>query len=661
MPDQYDSEASLREADARLGLERVMEQYGLPIGQSKKFACPFCSHPTASSIFEMNGVKLFKCHNTGGSHAGACPTGNKPLDAVGFIAAKGGLTRKEAFESYLKQAGVWRDRAKYKAPSGGAPSQAPEGEQAPAQGMGLPVGTISTLKPEMDEDEELIQQCIEVIRHEQRASVSTLQRRLRLGYTRAARIMDELENRGFVGPAKGAEPRDILFALESGGGNLAVVHRDGEVSGSVPAAEVTGAPPEGESNPETIPSAHTAGADNATHAPSNIPGDAAPASPENPTVPSAAAGASHTDALREESKIVDLSGKPVVPDESEPDGWRSLNEFYSRLTFSEQDEAELFYKRGLESRTSFELGFKSNPKANREILIELEKKYGFDELRAAGLYLPEDRKQKKARRPNSQMCGLGITGTFRSGTKGQQDGTDHNDSAKEFSWGWVSPVIIPYFDEQGELIGLRPHKGMGRAGTLLGTPHVYVPRTFRSVAKVQSQEEQQLETEELLNQVGLADGQVARPTQERFHTAVVCEGEFKAAAIWQTIGAGSFRTGTGREDPIGVCALPGISFGKNYEIREELDDWLRRVKCRRVIVAFDSEEKSDPKLDSYKADPRKRYDSQKWAWYLATDLANKLHVRGEVCLLPLPWRNAKGKADWDGALAMLVHGAPTGG
>jgi S-DNA-T family DNA segregation ATPase FtsK/SpoIIIE len=69
----------------------------------------------------------------------------------------------------------------------------------------------------IDEDEEIIQQCIEVIRSEQKASVSLLQRRLRLGYTRAARIMDELENRGVVGPSKGAEPRDILIDLDGGG------------------------------------------------------------------------------------------------------------------------------------------------------------------------------------------------------------------------------------------------------------------------------------------------------------------------------------------------------------------------------------------------------------------------------------------------------------
>jgi S-DNA-T family DNA segregation ATPase FtsK/SpoIIIE len=79
----------------------------------------------------------------------------------------------------------------------------------PASGFGEENG--------IDEDEELIQQCIEVIRSEQKASVSLLQRRLRLGYTRAARIMDELENRGIVGPSKGAEPRDILIDLDGTG------------------------------------------------------------------------------------------------------------------------------------------------------------------------------------------------------------------------------------------------------------------------------------------------------------------------------------------------------------------------------------------------------------------------------------------------------------
>ena len=78
--------------------------------------------------------------------------------------------------------------------------------------LNKPVSTYET--GASGEDEEVIQSSIEVIRSEQKASVSLLQRRLRLGYTRAARIMDELENRGIVGPSKGAEPRDILIDLD---------------------------------------------------------------------------------------------------------------------------------------------------------------------------------------------------------------------------------------------------------------------------------------------------------------------------------------------------------------------------------------------------------------------------------------------------------------
>lgn len=80
-----------------------------------------------------------------------------------------------------------------------------------------PVASLDNDGGGSDEDESIIEQCIEVIRSEQKASVSLLQRRLRLGYGRAARIMDELENRGIVGPSKGAEPRDILIDLDGEG------------------------------------------------------------------------------------------------------------------------------------------------------------------------------------------------------------------------------------------------------------------------------------------------------------------------------------------------------------------------------------------------------------------------------------------------------------
>ncbi|MEO7725607.1 MAG: DNA translocase FtsK 4TM domain-containing protein [Chthoniobacterales bacterium] len=66
-----------------------------------------------------------------------------------------------------------------------------------------------------DEDEDLVEKCLEIIRQEKRASTSLLQRRLRLGYTRAARIVDILEQRGILGPGEGAKPREILVDLDA--------------------------------------------------------------------------------------------------------------------------------------------------------------------------------------------------------------------------------------------------------------------------------------------------------------------------------------------------------------------------------------------------------------------------------------------------------------
>ncbi len=59
------------------------------------------------------------------------------------------------------------------------------------------------------EDDFIIQQAIEVIRSSGKASTSLLQRRLKLGYARAARVMDALEEMGIVGPSEGSKPREI--------------------------------------------------------------------------------------------------------------------------------------------------------------------------------------------------------------------------------------------------------------------------------------------------------------------------------------------------------------------------------------------------------------------------------------------------------------------
>ncbi len=53
------------------------------------------------------------------------------------------------------------------------------------------------------------------MRQEKKASTSLFQRRLRLGYTRAARVVDILEQRGYVAPGEGAKPREILKDLDA--------------------------------------------------------------------------------------------------------------------------------------------------------------------------------------------------------------------------------------------------------------------------------------------------------------------------------------------------------------------------------------------------------------------------------------------------------------
>jgi len=64
-----------------------------------------------------------------------------------------------------------------------------------------------------DADEEILEKCLEVIYTEKKASTSLLQRKLRLGYTRAARMIDILESRGIIGAGEGAKPREILVDL----------------------------------------------------------------------------------------------------------------------------------------------------------------------------------------------------------------------------------------------------------------------------------------------------------------------------------------------------------------------------------------------------------------------------------------------------------------
>ena len=66
-------------------------------------------------------------------------------------------------------------------------------------------------------DEDLINAAIEEIGRSRKASATLLQRRLKIGYARASRILDILEDRGLVGPGEGAKPREIYIDSSPGG------------------------------------------------------------------------------------------------------------------------------------------------------------------------------------------------------------------------------------------------------------------------------------------------------------------------------------------------------------------------------------------------------------------------------------------------------------
>jgi S-DNA-T family DNA segregation ATPase FtsK/SpoIIIE len=60
------------------------------------------------------------------------------------------------------------------------------------------------------ENDVYFNQAIEIIMQQDKASASLLQRRLSIGYARAARLLDQLEAAGYVGPAEGAKPRAVI-------------------------------------------------------------------------------------------------------------------------------------------------------------------------------------------------------------------------------------------------------------------------------------------------------------------------------------------------------------------------------------------------------------------------------------------------------------------
>lgn len=283
----------------------------------------------------------------------------------------------------------------------------------------------------------------------------------------------------------------------------------------------------------------------------------------------------------------------------------ALAEFHAAMPFTPEHEAECLRKRGLTAETCRRAGLRSSVPNNREAIDGLRAKYPAGVLAEAGL-LVKDKRAAGAWKPNPKFCGWGVA---RVKPKAERK---HDEDKREY--GAVNPVVIPYYNEQGQVVALRPHKDSVEGDIA----RVYEPgRAWGKPARAPGGEE-----------------------PAKADLGMITEGEFKALAWWQA---------TGRP----VLALPGIQQVRN--LWPEIEAWMEgRLVGRGVVaVVFDNEAKDDPKLPGFKPNEWERHDAPKWGLYLAR-LVTRAGYDGRFGMLPEAWRDKNGKADWDGALAKLT-------
>ena len=92
--------------------------------------------------------------------------------------------------------------------------------------------SVASAETSESEHDEMLPAAVDVILETKQASVSMLQRRLKLGYARAARIVDEMEEMGIVGPFEGSKPRQLLITKDEW-----IQMQGGAVSASEPVPE----------------------------------------------------------------------------------------------------------------------------------------------------------------------------------------------------------------------------------------------------------------------------------------------------------------------------------------------------------------------------------------------------------------------------------------
>jgi S-DNA-T family DNA segregation ATPase FtsK/SpoIIIE len=130
----------------------------------------------------------------------------QPIDAPRAVRLQGVLVTDPEIESVARH---WRAQ--------GGPQYRPEITAPKRDGKG---GGRPGEDEEEDDADPLLSQAIDVVRRSDKASASLLQRRLRIGYARAARILDQMEDRGIVGPADGSRFREVLVTSDGWGGDV---------------------------------------------------------------------------------------------------------------------------------------------------------------------------------------------------------------------------------------------------------------------------------------------------------------------------------------------------------------------------------------------------------------------------------------------------------
>jgi S-DNA-T family DNA segregation ATPase FtsK/SpoIIIE len=128
----------------------------------------------------------------------------QPIDAPRAVRLQGVLVTDHEIETVTRH---WRGQ--------GAPQYRPEITAPKRDGKagGRP-------GDEDDGGDALLTTAIDIVRRSDKASASLLQRRLRIGYARAARILDQMEDRGIVGPADGSRFREVLITPDGWGGEI---------------------------------------------------------------------------------------------------------------------------------------------------------------------------------------------------------------------------------------------------------------------------------------------------------------------------------------------------------------------------------------------------------------------------------------------------------